>query len=272
VIVKNPGIKKMNRLVNQYFLEENRFEKVIFLADSLDLDWSAVTEIISDFPRGWFELSRISVQDRIQFTYDFWLDRLPFHINMSSVLNQFFGKLEDVGVVLICNEGLWSCELIYSLKDNSSFFRGCPGASSPDIEEVKMSLGFSLPRDYFAFMKIHNGFGRRSEMGLLKLDELVDARRRLSQSILKADRIVKSGSTSVDPGALLPFYEVYGLASFQCFYTDWYPGNEPGNVYFSGVDYTVSDTRREKFWNENLAFSSFLEWFIYYLEGMSISS
>lgn len=261
----------MNTLVSQYFRDGANFEKAVFLSDSPDMSWKEIIQLIPEFPRGWFELSRISVENRIHFTYDFWLDRLPFNVKIYPALNRFFEKLDDVSVVLVYSQDVWKAELVYSLGDNSSFFRGSPGASRPDLEEIKTSVGFSLPRDYLAFMKMHNGFGRLSEMGLLKLDELPDMKRHVADLILKSDRLVRSGSISVDPSALCPFYEVYGMSSFQCFYADWYPGSEMGNVYFSGIDYTVSDVSQERAWSENLAFPTFLEWFSYYLEGMSVS-
>jgi len=261
----------MNLLVNQYFREGANFEKVILLSDLPNMSWQEVVQMAPNFPRGWFELSRISIENRIHFTYDFWLDKLPFNVSVYPGLTRFFEKLDDVGVVLACKKDRWTPQLVYSLSDNSSFFRGLPGAMQSDLEELKMSLDFPLPRDYLAFMKIHNGFGRISEMGLLRSDELASAKRRLTEMILKTDQLVKSGLISVDPGALCPFYEVYGLDSYQCFYADWYPTNEIGNVYFSGIDYTVSDTSEQKAWSENLAFPTFSEWFIYYLEGMSFS-
>jgi hypothetical protein len=261
----------MNTLVTQYFREGPNFEKVIFLNEASNLGWNDIVKMIPDFSRGWFELSRISVENRIHFTYDFWLDRLPFHVNVYPALDSFFGKLGDVGVVLVYAQEMWSSELIYSFHDNSSFFRGLPGASLPDLEEMKVGFGFSWPRDYLSFMKMHNGFGHLSEMGLLKLEDLARAKRDLTHLVLKSDRIIKSGAVSIDPGALYPFYEVYGLSSFQCFYRDWYPTSEMGNIYFSGMDYKVSDTQQEKYWSDQLAFPTFLEWLVYYLEGMSIS-
>ena len=261
----------MNSLVTQYFREGPNFEKVIFLSDHVDIRWKDIIEKSPDFPRGWFELNRISVENRIHFTYDFWLDKLPFNANIHPVLTAFFDRLDDVGIVLHWKKEVWVPELIYSLRDNSSFFRGLTGASQSDLEEIKVNAGFLLPRDYLAFMKIHNGFGQLSQMGLLKADALGEAKRRLTEMILKTDQVVKSGPISVDPSALCPFYEVYGLNSFQCFYEDWYPNSEMGNVYFSGIDYTVSDTSLQRAWSENLAFSTFLEWFIDYLEGMSLS-
>lgn len=261
----------MNSLVRQYFSEGNNFDKIIFLNDCSSMSWNELSKITPACPRGWFELSRISVENRIHFTYDFWVDQLPFNAHAGPILSCFFEKLDDVDVVLNLKNDSWSAELVYSLNDNSSFFRGLPGATQSNLDEIKTNFSLSLPKDYLSFMKIHNGFGQLSEMGLLKIEELSTAKRRLTEMILKTDQLVKSDSVTVDPSALFPFYEVYGLSSFQCFYADWYPTNQMGNVYFSGIDYTVSDVKLEGALSENLAFPTFLEWFVYYLEGMNLS-
>jgi hypothetical protein len=99
----------------------------------------------------------------------------------------------------------------------------------------------------------------------LKVDELTESKRWLTQKIIQNERILKSGAVSVDPSALYPFYEVYGLASFQCFYADWYPTSEMGNVYFSAIDFTLSDLSEERNWADQLAFPTFLDWLIDYL-------
>ena len=79
------------------------------------------------------------------------------------------------------------------------------------------------------------------------------------------------GEASLDPHSLFPFYEEYGLGSFQCFNAEWYPGSEMGNVYFSGIDYTLSDISDRSTWSENLAYPTFLEWLTEFLEGMNTS-
>lgn len=158
--------------------------------------------------------------------------------------------------------------MVYSLEDNSSFFRGKPPCTEADLAELKNELGVSPPRDYLAFKKIHDGFGKLSEMGLLEIGELADARRRVIELLLTANHSLRSGSTIIDPSSLIPFYEAFGLASYQCFFTDWYPGSEMGNVYLSGIDYTISDLKAN---SDNLAFNTFLEWLAYYLQGMNLS-
>jgi hypothetical protein len=264
----------MNSLIRQFFSgsKENQFKEVRFLNEEPNITWEEISKVAFDLPRGWFELSRVSPQDRIEFTRDFWLDRIPYHPSAHPAFFEFFEQLDDVAVVLMRKiEGEpMDAELVYSFADNSSFFRGKPPCAEGDIQELKNEIEVSLPRDFLSFAKIHNGFGKLSEMGLLEIQEIADARRRVIEMILKTDKRVKSGELDVDPGALYPFFEALGLSSFQCFYSDWYPGSEMGNVYLSGIDYTISDVSNKKSWSENLAFPTFSEWLSYYLQGMNL--
>jgi hypothetical protein len=44
-----------------------------------------------------------------------------------------------------------------------------------------------------------------------------------------------------------------------------------GNIYFSGIETTVSDISDLKTWAENLAYPTFLEWLTAFLEGINRS-
>ena len=248
----------MNSLIRKFFTG-TQFKEVRFLSEESDATWEEISDIAFDLPRGWFELSKVSSQDRVEFTRDFWLDRIPYHPSAHPAFFEFFEQLDDVAVVLTRErEGEpFDAELVYSLADGSSFFRGKP----PCIEGIEIEV--HLPQDYLSFLRIHNGFGKLSEMGLLEMEEILPARRRVID-------LLKAGDVNVDPGTLIPFYESLGLSSFQCFYTDWYPGAEMGNVYLSGIDYTISDVSNKKMWTENLAFPTFSEWLVYYLQGMDL--
>lgn len=264
----------MNSLVQQFFSvnQESQFGEVRFLSEEKGLTWEEVSKHALDLPRGWFELSRISPQDRIEFTRDFWLDRMPYHPSAHPAFFEFFEQLDDIAVVLtgrVKGEPM-DAELVYSLADNSSFFRGKAPCSDQEVQELKEELKVNLPRDYLAFLKIHNGFGKLSEMGVLESSELADARRRVMDLILRSEHGLRSGAKNIDPGSLIPFYEALGLSSFQCFYSDWYPGSEMGNVYLSGIDDTISDVSEKKAWVENLAFPTFSDWLKYYLQGMNL--
>jgi hypothetical protein len=197
---------------------------------------------------------------------------MPYHPRAHPRFFEFFERLDDVAVVLVRkrDDEPMDAELVYSLADNSAFFRGKPPCTEAILHDLKKELSVNLPHDYLSFLKIHNGFGKLSEMGLLEAEEISYARRRVMDLIMRTEKRVKSGGSDVDPGALIPFYEVLGLSSFQCFYRDWYPGNEMGNVYLSGIDYTISDVNDKKAWMEHLAFPSFSEWLSLYLEGMDL--
>ncbi|OGN55207.1 MAG: hypothetical protein A3D96_04620 [Chlamydiae bacterium RIFCSPHIGHO2_12_FULL_44_59] len=264
----------MNLMGQKFFRanKEHSFKEVIWLSERNDLSWEVLDRIAYNLPRGWYELSRVSSKDRIEFTRDFWLDRLPYHPRAHPMFFEFFERLDDVAVVLtrhIKDEPM-EAELVYSFADNSTFFRGRPPCSDSDIQETLAEIKLNLPRDYLSFLKIHNGFGKLSEMGVLEVQEIADANRRVIELVLKADRHLKSAEKSVDPGALVPFFEALGLSSFQCFYADWYPGSEMGTVYLSGIDYTISDLRDKNTWVDFRAFPTFSEWLAFYLQGMDL--
>ncbi len=261
----------MNALVRRYFYEDANFKEVVILSEGPSKEWGEIRPLFPAFPRGWFELSRIPPEDRIEFTKSFWLRRLPFHPKTHQAISDFFSSLDDVGVVLSKEKDVWEPQLVYSFYDNSCFFRGLMPAYENQIDELRNELDVPFPGDWIAFSKIHNGFGKLSEMNLIKAQDIPDARRRIIEIILKSIHPIKSGAAIVDPGSLIPFFEASGLSSFQCFYIDWYPESEMGNVYFSGIDYTVSDVSKRELWNDNGAFATFLEWLASYLAGQEIT-
>ena len=113
-------------------------------------------------------------------------------------------------------------------------------------------------------MKIHNGFGKLLDTGILSIDEVEKKRVHILQMAMR--NTIHSAEKRVDPEILFPFYEVSGLNSFHCFLAGWFPEGEMGTVYFSGIDYTISDTgvRRSR---ETGATARFGDWLISFLEG-----
>lgn len=259
----------MNPLARQFFTEDRtkevHFHRTWFLDEKSS--WEQVAP--SKIPRGWFELSRLRPADRIDFTRDFWLSRLPFDPHATPLLERFFKQLDDVGAVMIqeTKEAPLRGELIYSLENNSTFFRGAPPASVDILEEVSFSTP-RLPRDFLSFISIHNGFGKLAELGLFPIEEQGRERQRLLELIVASDTPLRMGEKWLDPHSLYPFYEEYGIDSFQCFCSEWYPVSEMGNLYFSGIDHIVSDITHKKEWSENRAFSTFLEWLGLFLGGL----
>jgi len=262
----------MNRLATKFFQENPHVAEVLILSEMEKAQWDELEKMVPTLSRAWFELSRIVREDRILFTRDFWLDTIPYQPSVQSSIHHFFHSLDDVAVLVAKIEGIWQPQLVYSLQDNSCFFRGLPPAPMDSFLELQEELDFAIPQDWRTFCTIHNGFGKLSELGLLKVEEVMPAKRRLMKAIYDADVEVKSGDRWIDPDALIPFYEAFGLHSFQCFYVDWYPEDEMGNVYFSGIDYTISNTHIPSEWNDNGAFCNFSQWLVSYLEGMMIVS
>lgn len=264
---------KMNSQIREFFRidgsQDPHFKDVRFLSEEKGLRWDDVEPL--GLTRAWYELSRISPEDRVEFSKELWLQGFSYHPSATSAIESFFDQLDDIAVVLSrqSKEEPWTAELVYSLADNSSFFRGMLPAEAEDIDWVKEQIEDELPRDYWAFFRIHNGFGRLTELGLIPVEELKEAKERLENGVIQSERPLRWASSWIDPTSLYPFFEEFGTSSFQCFNAEWYPGNEMGNVYFSGIDYTLSDISDRKTWADQLAYPTFLQWLAAFLEGMN---
>lgn len=259
----------MNPLVYQSFCESGDFEEALVLSEHPEKSWEEILQLMPDCPRGWFELSRLAVSDRIDFTCSFWLKTIPYRPSIQEGLEEFFSMLDDVGLILALN-GKWTPYFVYSLRDGGCFFRGLPPISQDGLLQLKKEIPFPLPQDWISFLQIHNGFGKLLTPGILPSYEIGKAKGALFDIFSHLEKPLLRRGILVDPESLIPFYEDFGFNSFQCFFADWYPRGEIGNVYFSGIDYTISDTTNQERWNESGAFSSFSEWLIAFLEGMGI--
>lgn len=262
----------MNDLAKQFYSggKDSKIQEVLVLHEKDGKSWNELSEKFPDLPRSWFELSRVAREERVEFMCDCWLERLPFHPIAHPFLFQFFSRLDDLVVVLVKQDNEFHPEMVYSLVDNRTFFRGLPPAIDQDIATFKTEMRSNLPSDYLSFLRLHNGFGKLSEMGVLTTEEVFIARDRVRALLMNASQSIRWEGNLVDPESLIPFYKEEGLDSFQCFFADWYPTNEMGNVYLSGIHYTISDVSNRKTWSENLAFPNFLEWLIDYLAGMHL--
>ena len=146
----------MNSLVRDFYRKKDEgdssFSEVLFLSVWAP-DWESAAARSGVLSRGWFELSRLSVADRIEFVRDFWLDSLPYRPSFHSFLTAFFEKLDDLDIVLTqAKKGsLWQVEMVYSLADQSSFFCGLPACSGGEIDEAEKPDGFASPRLSFIF-------------------------------------------------------------------------------------------------------------------------
>lgn len=270
----------MDKSVKDYFhefegggSETGHYHSVLALHESNSWDWEKLKALAPSLPRGWFELSQLSSIDRIEFSRDHWLNKLPFQPHLLERLDSFFGRLDDIGIFITKHTEIddkHDAHLVYSIKENGGFFHGLPPASETEIASLQEQFTDTLlPEDYFAFCRIHNRFKKCADTGIISLKDIPSIQNSLQDHICSQPPIYLKNGEQLNPKSLIPFYESFGCHSYQCFYSEWYPENEMGNIYYSGSDHTISQTSSSREEAElNLAFPTFLDWLLFYLEGI----
>lgn len=245
------------------------FHRVIALHENEEYKWDAVKKMAPDLPKGWFELARLPVEDRIVFTREYWLSKLTAYPKLNAFLLNFFTHLDDIGIFLIQRkfDDPFECHLIYSLRNDGGFFKGLPPAREQDILKLKQDFSaYNLPEDFFSFLMIHDGFSKTTDTGIIRSSNMLSSYEDFQKMLMAQDTITTNSGEPVNPKSLVPFYQSFGMPFFQCFWGEWYPENEMGNVYFSDTTKTISNVKCKDLCSENLAFPTFAEWLIFYLE------
>jgi hypothetical protein len=250
------------------------FHEVILLHDSPEIAWEEAHLKSPKLSRGWFELSRLSGKDRVEFTREFWLSHVPYHFHFKEFLENFFAGIEEIGIYLVQQkfDDPFEPHMVYSLSEGKGFFRGFSCASESQILGLKQSFpNVIFPADYFAFMQIHDGFCKTTDnTGIVPLENLKCVYLELQSLIASHEGVLQSGDKIVDPSVLFPFYKSFGMPFFQCFWPEWYPEEEMGNVYYSGTANTISDIALKSTSAENMAFPTFTDWLMFYLETIEV--
>ena len=125
-----------------------------------------------------------------------------------------------------------------------------------------------LPADYLSFLRIHDGFARAQDTGLISVAKLVEIYEGFLAFLAALDPLLLANGRGIEPKNLIPFYVSFGRRCYQCFDAEWYPEEEMGNVYYSDVDHTLSEVGARATWEEHLAFPTFLDWLLFYLKGV----
>lgn len=252
--------------------QKGHFHTVIALHEEPTRRWEEVSAQVPLLPRGWFELSRLPKHDRIEFTRDFWLSKLlptlPDETELAEKCADFFDRLEDVGVFLSQeSEGSpFEVHMAYTLKEGEGFFHGYPPATKENIAALVRQFGhITFPRDYLAFLEIHDGFSKYVDTGLIRTRDMPRIYQRFLQVIGRNDVVGPQGEV-LNPASLVPFYESFGLHCYQCFFADWYSDEEMGNIYFSEGDNAMSNFLDSSHLEDQLAFPTFAAWLMFYLE------
>lgn len=248
------------------------FHKVIALHEAPDGSTDELVKKFACLPRGWVELAMLPIRDRIDLLRDFWLSKLPFCPHILERLDSFFEKLDDVGIFVMQRkyDDPWECELVYSLRNDGGFFRGRPPASDEQLFNLQKCFPETiLPEDYVAFMRIHNGFSKANDTGIIPVEKVWKIYNDLQSSFAAGERLSMNSGKLVNPKSLIPFYESFGMPFFQCFWSDWYPESEMGTVYYSGNSNRISDVECADPSDDQMAFPTFSNWLLFYLETIS---
>jgi hypothetical protein len=245
------------------------FHRVIALHDEPVLDWQEASELAPKLCRGWYELSKLPLQDRLEFIRDFWCAKFTSYPNFVDFILNFFKSVDDIGIFLTQQkfDDPFSVQLVYSLSDDSGFFHGNPPAEENEIINLqKVFSDYILPPDYLDFFRIHNGFAKQTDSGITEIKGMQESYENLQSVLEKGEPLRTTCGTPINPKALIPFYTSFNMPFFQCFCGDWYPGQEMGNVYYSGMTHTISDFEKNGPCIDNMAFENFTDWLMFYLE------
>lgn len=245
------------------------FHAVIPLHEKPDFDWKWVQEIAPQLHRGWYELARLEIRDRIDFMRDFWMAKFVDSPKFCLFVEEFFKTVDDLGIFLTQRtyDDPFEPQCVYSLSGNSGFYHGNP----PITEEEKTALqnhfpDFILPEDYLRFLQIHNGFYKQTDSGVFKSTCMPEKQMTFKRLLEEGEPVRTSKGTLVNPKSLIPFYQSFNMPFFQCFWGEWYPDQEMGNVYFSGSTNTITDSTQLGVGAETMSFETFTDWLIFYLE------
>lgn len=245
------------------------FHRAIALHEEPTTDWLEVSALVPELCRGWYELARLPTQDRIEFTRDFWCAKFTAYPKFIEFILNFFNNVDDIGVFLTqrCYEEPFEAQLVYSLSDNSGFFHGNPPIQENEIIALQKTFAdYILPADYLDFLRIHNGFAKLTDTGMIKSQEMPSEYNSLQLVLEKGDPLRTSTGIDINPKSLIPFYKSFNMPFYQCFCGEWYPDQEMGNVYYSGMTHIISDFSKQGDEIDTMAFKTFTDWLIFYLE------
>jgi SMI1 / KNR4 family (SUKH-1) len=265
--------------VKEYFsqcsddLPRGNFHHVIALHEAPDIDWENIHSLVPNLCKGWYELANLPEKDRIEFVRGHWMNKLPYRQGVSEFIDRFFDKLQGIGIYITQKifDDPYEVHLVYALEQDIGFYRGRPPASESDIENLCKQFGnLILPQDYLIFLQIHDGFSKTTDStGLIPSNKFSESHRKFKEMLMREEMITTLSGHEVDPQTLIPFYESFGMPFFQCFWSEWYPEEEMGNVYYSGETKTILFAGEKVSCEESMAFATFLDWLKFYLEGVS---
>ncbi|MCB1109902.1 MAG: hypothetical protein KDK64_02890 [Chlamydiia bacterium] len=233
-------------------------EEATFLSKVPKLSWEKAQKTFPRLPKGWFELSRLDSGVRQEFLRDYWINALTYSPQLYAFVDRFFATVEETEIV-VSKGGVF---LVYGLKKGRTFFLGGPPLTDQEVGAMVNQVDFPVPQDFKQFFRIHNGFFKKGDTGIFSSGVLVEE----GQRFRDLNQGLKMGNQTLTTGSLLPFYRSFGLDVYQCFYQDWYPDGGVGNVLCSLSEGRISDYRIKDRGRDDLAFPTFIEWLMFYME------
>lgn len=244
------------------FYKNRQNQQVVALHEHPEGDFECWVQQAPGLLKGWMELAQLNLADRIEFVTAFWSMRFPYSPHVQRVIQRFFASVEDLGVYLVKREREpdFAAHLVYSMKNQKHFYHGVPPVTKEKIQEVYHALKLRLPEDYISLMKIHNGFAKDTEEGIIPLHKVEEETYRMQTELMSGLYRMTFEDEPLDPRCLIPFYKREERSFYQCFHREWYPDREMGTVGLS------LRAREEGCILTKTAFPSFLGWLKFYME------
>src|SRR5688500_8989539 len=122
----------MSEYTNAFFHEfsgdspSGTFHKVIALREASEFSWEEIKKKAPDICKGWFELSHLGKEERLEFIEQFWEGKMCQFPKFCHFFEKFFKDVENIEIYLTQKtfDDPFESQLVYRLKDNGGFFRG----------------------------------------------------------------------------------------------------------------------------------------------------
>jgi hypothetical protein len=256
----------MRSFVRNYYQNANSiegikdpFHEVLLLSSDLDFTFEELKAKADNFPRSWFELISLSTKEKKEFLFEYWLDTLHPSFEFLQELDIFFSSLEDIGIFLVKEfvSSPYLVELVYSLEKKNLFFVGLPPRMTPFSAEAELFSFF--PDDYLSFLKIHNGFRRFDEKGIIPLEQLKEYSYRFQKCYTESLKKIPLGQRVDDPKVFFPFSRDKN-GGVSCFHLGF--NNSIGKVCYINNHCHLKTDPMVGF---ERTFDSFTHWLCHYL-------
>jgi len=211
---------------------------------------------------GWWEFAQLTDQLQREFLREFWIHALPYVPHIYRMIDDFFARVQKITIYLVQEKQGEAFKPLMVYQFESEYYAGGPPLCPREVSHFKQLISFPLPQDYLLFFQIHDGFAKGKEKGVFPLATLNEVYGRFQQEVSLLSEKLKIESQVVDPQDLLPFYSPAAKETYQCFYKDWYPDGEVGNICAFLEEQRLSTLKQ----GETSAFVSFLDWLSFYLQ------